>query len=172
MPIHNHTLTSSSTCNFSFITGKLNSLKHFRARENRYGRHAVLNLTGNTFSKIGHKVGNISGTIRLYHYLRMNSVFFSFFFIIVPVIYPFLLSNCRKKYRKFSCNKRYYYRQQPGQQTGKEGIQIPVLSNGQYIVIYFLPLFCHFPVSEWVSDWICCLTPIQQFFSSIIARTS
>ena len=79
MPIQNHTLTFSSTCNFSFITGKLNSLKNVRARENRYGMHAVLNLTGNTFSKIGRKVGNFSGTIRLYHYLRMNSVFFSFF---------------------------------------------------------------------------------------------
>ena len=96
MPIQNHTLTFSSTCNFSFITGKLNSLKNVRARENRYGMHAVLNLTGNTFSKIGRKVGNFSGTIRLYHYLRMNSVFFFVFFIIVPVIYPFLLSNCRK----------------------------------------------------------------------------
>jgi hypothetical protein len=66
---------------FSFITGKLNSLKNVRARENRYGMHAVLNLTGNTFSKIGRKVGNFSGTIRLYHYLRMNSVFFSFFLL-------------------------------------------------------------------------------------------
>ena len=84
MPIQIHTLTSSSTCNFSFITGKLNSFKNVRARENRYGMHAVLNLTGNTFSKIVHKVGNISGTIRLYYYLRMNSGFFLVFFYYRP----------------------------------------------------------------------------------------
>ena len=152
MPMQNHTLTSSSRCNFSFITGKLNSLKNFRARENRYGRHAVLNLTGNTFSKIGHKVGNISGTLRLYHYLRMNSDFlFVCFFIIVPVIYPFLLSNCRKNIGTSLVIKDTIIDNNLDSKQERKAYKF------HYWAMVSISLFIFYPFSvifQWVSEWL------------------